>query len=319
MKSFFSFTRTAALLLVVSSLVFGCKKDDEEDPIPPQNFAEEVTGSDERNWGESTAEWVGSAGIISEFVELRDLRTVHPEWFENAASSFKLLDDTYVYVTNIGNFASYNSALGYYTYTEDDIRKIAEKRGKEYGEALQAFIAQKIFYRNSDTAFFRNVIFTYTKGLALGTTFQISDNGAKLKKGTIIGFYLLPNAGIDVEKNPGSTNIKHRWNDQGASIPMFIASDKEANVKKSSPNTGVASHVIGQSACGDLIISFEDTNPIYDSDKPSGDYDCNDVVFAVGDNLKERKNTNLIAYNSYKIKTVADLPLLGAEENCTVE
>lgn len=71
--------------------------------------------------------------------------------------------------------------------------------------------------------------------------------------------------------------------------PYLIATDWTANKEE------VVSHVVGQSACGDMVIAFEDLNSTYSK---SSDQDFNDLIFVVGDNLATRETTKLEAYNT---------------------
>ncbi len=293
MKNLFRFAKTAAVVLAMATMAVSCQKDEyvSGDSLQTDNgkvnlkIARTVT-DDTRNWGTS-ADWMG--GTLSYLVEGKNLPSRHPEFFENVPSGIEVLKESFVYLTFVTEVAKFNNVVGYYTYSKDDL--IGDL------EADRAFILQQIFTSGTQGVDLKQVVYTTTKGLEFGTTYELSNDGAKFKAGTIIGFYLLPNG------SNGNSPIV--WDRDGK--PQFIATDANVNITSELPDGGKVSHIMGRTLCDDLIIAFEDLNSLYSK---KSDEDYNDLVFVVGDNLDSRRAENIRSYNSNSSEP-ADLWLVG--------
>lgn len=324
----FRFAKTAALALAGVCLVISCQKENvpgAESESGGVKYAKDVTIEDQRDFG-TAQNWLGSSGVLKALVNGLNQTVAHPEFFEKNPSGIKVTDNSFVYVTYVGNAASYNNVLGYYTYTEDELGTYTSglTRGTEaYNAKFQEFILAKIFARNPITkeTTFKNVVYAYTRALEFGKTYQIGKSDTEpLDKNTIVGFYLLPNAGNDVLPYSGGdldgAALKVKWvtDGLGALRPIFIATNTEVNNNRQG-DANLVSHLMGRSACNDLVITFEDLNSIYSKES---DYDYNDIVFVVRDNLAAAQLTSkIVPYDPNAVSPALDkLSAFGADAEC---
>ncbi len=279
-----NFVKMIACFFAGASMLVSCQKEDvvspmEEDEAGVKYAEEVVVGQDKRDLG-NRADWMGDNGKLNLLLEGVALPPRLPDLF---ADNGRLIpsgiqigsEESFVYVTYVGNVAAFNNVLGYYYYDP----------AKEYVDS--EVILNQIYRSTKKGIHFKNIIYDHTKDLEFGTTFKLSDNnGKKFKPGTVIGFCVMPNAGGDaysIGKNRTKLpNVQMKDNN-----PIFIATDRDVN------KDGAISHVVGQTACGDLVIGFEDLNSAYST---TSDQDFNDLVFLIGDNLDSRGSNNLIAY-----------------------
>jgi hypothetical protein len=303
MKRMFRFAKTAALVLAGASLVVSCQKDSPNGEITTEDggvvtvkSALVVTGEDERDLG-TASNWLGSSGMLS---FLKPSKQIDQSYLEDVPTGIEMLQDGFLYVSFVGNSASFNNVLGYYHYNPADLSELDEAGAQEY-------ILNQIF-EGGNTLKVKQVVYSYTKGLEFGTTYKLGAyEGDVLKefgKGTVVGFYLLPNASSD-----GSTpKVAMKGN-----RPVFIATDSQLN-RVDANSEGKVSHIMGKSSCGDLVIAFEDRNSLYSQ---NSDEDFNDLVFLVGDNLKSR-HTTVVNYYVAPAKPfeMDDAQIFGASENC---
>ncbi len=281
-------------------IVAGCQKD--PSPVSGEagnctvKYAEEVRTGDNRVWDEDR--WMTSTGVLSFLEELKDQRG--SVYVQNVPTGIEVIGETFVYVTFIGEVADFNNVLGYYYYDKKDL-----PAGEE---AAKEFILDRIYKRNQDKSLeFRNVIFNNTKnGISLGTTFCLkTDDNKKFTKGTVIGFYLLPNGGVD------ENSFVPQIDDSGT--PYVITTNPALNMNKDNLE-GLVSHIMGKSACSDLVVSFEDLSSIYGG---KSDWDYNDLAFVVGDNLDTRYTCNLTYFtNPSKPFDLDDAELFGDPNYC---
>ncbi len=288
--------KTVLCFLLGTCILTNCQKEKTTpatDEIGAVKYAESILpGADTRLLG-TRPDWMGLGGTLSFLKEGINLPSAMPDLFvsdgDNIPSGILVTKKTFVYVTYVGNVAAFNNVLGYYYYKKTD--------GID-GEG----ILNRIYHSGMDGIHFKNIIYDHTKDLEFGVTLKLSDDdGNMFEPGTVIGFCVMPNAGggatTDSEYKTVLPNVKMK-----DGKPIFIATNKEVNENEA------ISHIIGQSACGDLIIAFEDLNSIYSK---STDLDFNDLVFLVGDNLTSRTTDNIVAYS-----TKDDTQLFTFGENC---
>ncbi len=284
MKTNHFFEKAALWLCSVAFVLTACQKDnkpipDGDNSIADVKYAVEVTQQDTRNWG-TPEEWLGPQGRLS-MLGKQQLPTVSPELFQHVPTGILVEQSSYVYVTFVGEAASFNNVLGYYYYTPKD--------GKEMEE--NDFLGQ-LFTSDQNNIRFKNIIYTQTKKLAHGYTFQLGkmDNQEVLQpfpENTVVGFCLFPNGG-----SGESTNAVNDWSKIPTiqirnGKPVYITTDWQFNQGE------IQSHTVGQTPCGDLVFAFEDLNSSYSQ---NSDNDFNDLVLVVGDNLKSRHTTRLAPY-----------------------
>lgn len=304
MKRMFRFAKTAALVLAGASLVVSCQKESpnngeittEDGSVVTVKSALVATDEDERDLGTASS-WLGSSGILS---FLKESKQIDQSYLEDVPTGIEMLRDGFLYVSFVGNSANFNSVLGYYHYNPADVAGLDEA-------SVQEYILNQIF-EGGNTLKVKQVVYNYTKGLEFGTTYQLGayegDVLKEFEKGTVVGFYLLPNAG----SKENAPMVAMRGN-----RPVFIATDSQLN-RVNANSEGKVSHIMGKSSCGDLVIAFEDRNSLYSQ---SSDEDFNDLVFLVGDNLKSRHTTVLNYYVApAKPFEMDDAQIFGASENC---
>ncbi len=292
-----NFIKTVACFFIGASMLASCQKE-KTSPASEETgavkYAEFVpTGVDTRDLG-ARPDWMGVGGTLAFLEEGINLPTRMPGLFindgDNIPSGILVTKKSYVYVTYVGNVAAFNNVLGYYYYNKaDGIDGVG--------------VLNSIYSSGIGGVHFKNIIYDHTKDLDFGYTFKLSDdNGDMFEPGTVIGFCVMPNAGggatTDASYKTQLPNVKMK-----DGKPIFIATNREVN-----ENTAI-SHIMGQSACGDLIIAFEDLNSEYSA---TSDQDFNDLIFLVGDNLTDRTTDNIEAYS---IKS-EDIQLWRFGENC---
>ncbi len=298
MKKMFRYAKTLALVITGASLMVGCQKDNGSPDLNKiQTESGEVgikiatkvdAADDERDFG-APENWIGNQGSLS--LLKPGLPSVRSDLFVNVPSGIKVTKKSYVYVTFVGEVADYNNVLGYYTYNEGALNgNLAADR---------AYIMNQIFDSGANGVNFDRVVYYSSKEMQFKTTYRLDNNGKEFDPGTIIGFYLLPNS-----SNGSVPKVEMR-----NGYPAFIATDKSVNTPADMPQGGKISHLMGRSACGDLVVAFEDLNSMY-SQKSDEDY--NDLVFVVGDNLETRKTSSIEAYGG--VVLLEELPVLG--ETC---
>ncbi len=274
--------KTAACFFAGTCLLVSCQKDNTPSDTEEKGtvkYAVEVTTSDERNFG-TTADWLG--GSLDFLVEGNNLRTRMPELIYKDGNieknvivpkGFIVEKESFVYVTFVGEVADFNNVLGYYYYDSN--------AGIEEDEILSSLYASN----PTDGLTFKNIIYDQTKGLPFGTTFKLTaENGAMFGEGTVIGFCIMPNSGHGATTDDHSITTLPNITEDETGRPYFIATDWEVNKNE------IVSHIVGQSACGDMVIAFEDLNSNYSG---KSDDDFNDLVFVVGDNLESRVTNNI--------------------------
>ncbi len=299
----FSFIKTVACFFLGTVALAGCQKEDTPNANKETgevDYAVDVTGIDARDFGKKT-DWLSATGSLS-YLNGSNLPEMKPQLFyaldgeeynKNiivVPKGIYVKAESYIYVTFVGESANFNNVLGYYYY---EAGNTPDKAG----------ILEQIFKSGPEGTFFKNIIYSNTKNLQFGQTFKLADDdGNPFKAGTVVGFCIMPNSGggnVVYDNGDYTTTLPQVKTDSDGN-PYLIVTDWMVNKEKT------VSHVVGQSACGDLVISFEDLNSNYSN--TDSDQDFNDLVFVVGDNLVVRETTKLEAYAA---GTTFDLDDLG--------
>ncbi len=285
-----SLFRKAVLLLCGAALVLAsCQKENkpaaDENGAATVKYAVDVTPDDNRDWGTST-DWLGPSGRLSMLGKVQ-LPDKSPELFRTGGqvsvpTGILVEEESYLYVTFVGEAANFNNVLGYYYY---DPRQIAE-----FNE--EVFLNQLFLSGEDGNVYFRNIIYTQTKKLAHGYTFQLGIEGdggsvAPFPANTIVGFCLFPHSGSGEDTEPVNEFSELPKIKMQGGKPVYITTDWQFNEGET------LSHTVGQTPCGDYVFAFEDLNSSYSR---SSDDDFNDLVFVVGDNLQNRHTANLAPY-----------------------
>ena len=262
------------MAVAVTGLMVSCQK--ESDPVSDNQdvavkYATEIPASqDHRDIGVAS-DWLSAKGSLSELIK-PNLPTRHPEYFVDVPEGIKVTSKTYIYLTLLAKEASFDNLVGFYTYKEGDLT------GDEAAD--RARIVSEIFVSSPTQLNIKNVVSHRTRGDHYSKTIRLDNDGEEFEPGTIIGFYLMPNSG-----NSGINMSNGK--------PIFIATDKAVNTTVMMPEGGKVSHIMGVSACNDVIVAFEDLNSMYSK---TSDEDYNDLVFLVGDNLYSRDVTSFETY-----------------------
>lgn len=294
--------KTISIAFFAAMFLMGCQKEQPVDngndnEVATVKYATRITdGSDHRDLG-TPADWMEESGSLSFLKASKNLHnnTDMPGIFDNVPTGIFVTQESFVYATFVGNSANFNNVLGYYYYNVQDMPQDPEE--------ARGFILTRIFQSNNAGLTFNNVIYHRTKNLEFGYTFQLSDeNGRPFQTGTMIGFYLLPNSGSDmVTYFDGTKQVSLPKVKMNGNVPHFIATDYSVNKDEA------VSHVVGQSACGDMVIAFEDLNSDYSG---SSDEDFNDLVFLVGDNLQTRSTDKIVTsqgFQPFELETMGDV------------
>ncbi len=332
MKKMFRFAKTAALVFAGASLVVSCQKENVPSQDPESGgvkYAQDVTTSvDVSLFGGQS--WLLADQPLDFLKEAKNQSGNFD--FANQPSGVQISNNSKVYLTFVGNVAAFNNVLGYYYYNPNDLPgKLADIKAANGGfddvDAFRAFILSQIFDKVDNEITYKHIVYAYTRNLAFGTTYEIKpdagdgDIDGNFVKGTVVGFFLLPNAGNEDAINDegtivGKNALKVKWD---GDKPIFNATHQEVNLYYNGVEME-SSHLMGRSACKDLVIAFEDMNGKVGLHW--SDYDYNDLVFVVnGNNLvgevPTRLNNDIVPFNPNNVSESLDmlrLPELGA--NC---
>ncbi len=294
-----SFLKVVACFFIGASMLASCQKENTPtatDESGAVKYAVDVTNLDLREWG-TVNEWLGHQGSLS-FLAPQLPTNRSDLFFDNQGNcivptGIEVTEKSFVYVTYVGEMASFNNVLGYYYYDPS--------KGSITDEEIinQVFITDPVTKKIT----FQNIIYSQTKGLDFGYTFKLTTKeGKEFNKGTVIGFCLMPNSGGNATYNTDDKTTVLPNVKMLNGKPIIIATNQEWNKDEK------ISHLLGASACDDIVLTFEDLNSAYSS---SSDDDYNDLAFVVGDNLNTRHTTKIKAYSK---DPRFILPALG--ENC---
>lgn len=305
MNKMFRFAKTAALVLAGAGLIVSCQKDapevnnpsvaTEDGTVVELKYATEATGIPADKFIKS--EWVGSGSQLS---FLKESQAIDPSFLQDVPTGIEVKQKTKIYVTYVSTVASFNNVLGYYFYNKEDLKNAADPK---------EFILNRIFDSSRKGLAFNNVIYSTTKNLNFGTTYELADdNGNEFEAGTVVGFYLLPNSSNSADLTKPIVRLDQNMK------PIFIATDNDLNITP--VQDGKLSHIMGRSSCGDLVIAFEDRNSMY-SNGTTSDEDFNDLAFVIGDSKDSRYTSKLNYYISpAKPFELDDAKYFGSIEDC---
>jgi hypothetical protein len=227
--------RIVCTLLIV--LTLACRDDDKylkTPPVPEEVFNVELCPTLLSN-------------VTALFPESHNNEEKYTQLFSGGAQQrIVLTKDANVYVSFVTEAASIGNVLGYYIYNENATPGSSED------------IDKQLIFPNVDNSY-----------LSEGDTRQLGT--AKLKAGTVIGFFLIVggyhNEGVYF-KNP-TFYTDTNWNHDG---------EKQ--------------HVLyRESECGSLVLGFEDKS------SATADKDYNDIIFMVSDNTDNTETTSFDIQN----------------------
>ncbi len=304
MKTMSSFLKIVSCLTVGVFMWASCNKDKVDVPndetTGAYTKAADKVAYGEAIWGEAS-NWLGKNGVLNFLHEGRNLwnTTLGQEIASKEVPSGFIVtaeEGSDVFVTCVGGDASFKSILGYYTYQNGD-------------NLTDADLLSRIFDTDeSGNSYFKQVIFKVPEE---GTEFSQTYKLGFFPKGTVIGFYLVPNS---VSSNVVGDKVIPKYDDKGRAI--FIATDRKLNKTIDNYDGGEKlSHIVGRSECGDLVVSFEDLNSMYSK---TSDEDYNDLVIVVGCEKDSRTNKNIMPYplNTVPNPTGLDVEILFGDNAC---
>jgi len=227
--------------IILLSVSVACKDDDvfkEVTPVPEDVFHIELSP-------------VLVPNVTVLFPESQNNQDKYPQLFSGSSQGrIVLTKETDVYVSFVAEAATIGNVLGYYIYNSSSAPGSSED------------IDKQLIFPNIDNAY-----------LTSGDTRRLGN--AKLKAGTVIGFFLIVggyrNDGVYFKRPTFYTDVS--WNaDQSKQHVLFQESES-----------------------GAIVVGFEDKN------SASADKDYNDVIFTVSD------NTTSEASSSFDLQNVVSL------------
>lgn len=223
--------------MILLLLTLGCGDDDvyvEITPVPKDVFSVELCPTLLSN-------------VTALFPEAQNNEEKYTQLFSDASQQrIVLTKDADVYVSFVTEAATIGNVLGYYIYKQSSVPSSAED------------IDKQLIFPNVDNSY-----------LAPGDSRKLGD--AKLKAGTVIGFFLIVGG----------------YHDDGVYFkrPTFYT-DTKWNIDKAKQ------HVLyRESECGSIVVGFEDRNT------SNADKDYNDIIFTVSDNIDSQETTSFDIQN----------------------